>query len=114
MKQNVNFSEFVDQFNGHGRGDQFSYAGKRALFDYLEEIEAGSDSEYNLDVIALCCDYCEYTSLQEWAADYFGRQDYAEAEGWDLDDERDEQITDYIRDRGELIEFEGGVIVSSF
>ena len=48
-------SQFRDQFRQCGRGDQFSYEGLGLLFDYLEEI----DPQYDLDVIALCCDYSE-------------------------------------------------------
>ncbi|CAB4241293.1 hypothetical protein UFOVP67_38 [uncultured Caudovirales phage] len=55
MKQTVKFSDFCDAFKNMGRGDQFTYEGKRALFDYLEEV----DEDYELDVIALCCDYTE-------------------------------------------------------
>jgi hypothetical protein len=50
-----NASQFRDEFRAHNRGDQFSYEGLGLLFDYLEEI----DPDYDLDVIALCCDYSE-------------------------------------------------------
>jgi hypothetical protein len=50
-----NASQFRDQFRSHGRQDQFSYEGLGFLFDYLEEIAP----EYELDVIALCCEYYE-------------------------------------------------------
>ena len=50
-------SQFRDEFNRAGRGSQFSYEGLGLLFDYLEEI----DPQYDLDVIALCCDYSEAT-----------------------------------------------------
>jgi hypothetical protein len=50
-----NASQFRDEFHRAGRKDQFSYEGLGLLFDYLEEI----DPDYDLDVIALCCDYSE-------------------------------------------------------
>ena len=55
MKTNITFSAFCDAFRDMGRNDQFSYAAKRALFDFLEEVAP----DMELDVIALCCDYCE-------------------------------------------------------
>jgi len=55
MYQTVNFSAFVDAFRAQGREDQFLYAAKRMLFDYLEEV----DPDHELDVIALCCAYAE-------------------------------------------------------
>jgi len=49
------------------RQDQFSYAGKIALFEYLEEEEMeNSDFErvgIELDVISLCCEFTEYENL---------------------------------------------------
>lgn len=59
MKTTVNFSDFCDAFRKFDRDNNFSYAGKRALFDYLEEYEQSTGEEIELDVIALCCDYEE-------------------------------------------------------
>jgi len=55
--------QFRDQFKQAGRGDQFSYEGLGLLFDYLEEI----DPDYDLDVVALCCEYSEagYAEIAE-------------------------------------------------
>jgi hypothetical protein len=55
MIQTINVSDFRDAFRAYGRREQFSYEGLGALFEYLEE----SDPDYELDVIALCCDYSE-------------------------------------------------------
>jgi len=50
-----NASQFRDEFRQCGRADQFSYEATNLLFDYFEEI----DSDYDLDVIAICCEYSE-------------------------------------------------------
>tara|TARA_R110000868_G_scaffold399902_1_gene673927 strand:- start:364 stop:687 length:324 start_codon:yes stop_codon:yes gene_type:complete len=50
-----NASQFRDEFRAHNRGDQFSYEGLGLLFEYLEE----ADPQYDLDVIAICCEYSE-------------------------------------------------------
>lgn len=55
----VNFSLFCDQF-AHMNRNNFSYEGKRALFDHLESIENDCDTKIELDVIALCCEFTEY------------------------------------------------------
>jgi len=68
MIQTIGFSQFCDAFNHAGRKDQFSYQAKRVLFDYLDETGEGND-EYDLDVIALCCEYSEST-VQDVASDY--------------------------------------------
>jgi len=62
MKTTVYFSDFCDYFNKI-RPDNFSYRGLRVLFDYLEE----TDDDFELDVIALCCDFSEsdYLTIAE-------------------------------------------------
>lgn len=69
MFQSVNFSSFCDSFRNLDRQDQFSYSGKRVLFDYIEELEASTGMALELDVIALCCEYVEST-VDEIIRDY--------------------------------------------
>lgn len=98
MKTTVTFSEFCDAFSAAGRNDQFSYEGKRALFNFLEEMEEQTGKEYDLDVIALCCEYVEST-IDELIADY--DIDVSEAEG---DDEEIERIVeDFLNDNTMLV-----------
>ena len=68
MFQSVNFSEFTDAFQI--RKDNFTYEGKRALFDYLERLEKDCGEPIELDVIALCCEYSEYENLKEFQENY--------------------------------------------
>lgn len=57
----VNESAFHDAFIDMGRKDQFSYKGRKALFEYLESLAEDTGTPMELDVIALCCDYSEET-----------------------------------------------------
>ena len=96
----------------------WSYRGAIALIEYLEELEEDMGEEIGMDFVALRCDYSEYKSLEDWAEGYWGAttnwmheikiDDDADA------DEIDEAIREHIQDNGQLIEFTGGVIVSSF
>ena len=70
MKSNVTFCDFCDRFRDMGRNDSFTYAGKRALFDYLEELEDGCDMEIELDVVGLDCEYSEHDTALEAAKEY--------------------------------------------
>ena len=70
MKTTVTRHDFHDAFRRMGREDQFSYEGLNALFEYLEEYEESTGEELELDVIALCCDYAEYSSLDEIIEEY--------------------------------------------
>jgi hypothetical protein len=72
MYQNVNWHNFQDAFQNMGRGDNFSYEGLRALFDYLEELEEDMGEQIELDVIALCCEYSEIEDDEEAYKEYIG------------------------------------------
>ena len=73
MINTVSQYDFVDAFNKMGRGEQFSYEGLIALYDYLEMLEEGIDQQIELDVIAICCKYSEYDNLKQFKDDY-GRE----------------------------------------
>jgi hypothetical protein len=103
MKQTISFYDFRDAFRNFDRLDNFSYDGARILFDYLEEIEEGSDQEIELDVIALCCDYSEGTP--EEIASYYGMSltdDYIDEDLADMDDDEkaealEKMVMDYLQ-----------------
>ena len=97
MKENVNFYRFEDAFRKMDRNNNFTYEGKQALFDYLEELEEGTGEEIELDIIAICCDYTEYESIEEL------KKEYDDIE--DMDD---------LRDRTFVIEFDEGLIIQQF
>lgn len=103
----------------------WSRAGAMALANYFEELEADTGEEMELDIVAIRCDFSEYSSLQEWASEYFSDdKQAADALGLTMDmdgetpqeddDEIDEKIRQHIQDNGQIIEFGGGIIVSSF
>lgn len=52
--------QFKDAFRSAGRMNQFSHEGLDALFNYLNEVY--QNENYELDVIALCCDFSEFTT----------------------------------------------------
>jgi hypothetical protein len=55
MHITINKSQFRDEFHRAGRKDQFSYEALGLLFDYLEDCQP----DYELDVIAICCEFVE-------------------------------------------------------
>ena len=70
MIQNVTNQMFHDAFVNTNRADNFSYEALNALFDYFEEIGEGPETEYELDVIAICCEFAEYADIEEFRSDY--------------------------------------------
>lgn len=70
MIQTITGSDFTTAFHKMDRGGQFSYAGLIALYVHLREYEDSTGKPIELDVIALCCEYCEYESLDDFQKDY--------------------------------------------
>ena len=69
MIQTINECEFTMAFK-EIRPDNFSYSGLKALYNYLEDYEYDTGESVELDVIAICCDYTEYESLEAFQEDY--------------------------------------------
>ena len=104
MKQTINFYQFCDGFKDMNRNDNFSYEGKRALFDWLEELDDSCGTETEFDVIALCCDFNEYVNWEEFIGEY---EDYC----------KENEIGDVeaLRDHTQVIETEGdNFIIQAF
>ena len=69
MKQTVNITDFVNAFEKM-RPSNFTYEGLECLYNYLIDYERDTNTEIELDVIALCCDYSEYKNLDEYKKNY--------------------------------------------
>jgi hypothetical protein len=106
MKTTISLYDFERAFVDAGRKDQFTYEGKKILFEYLEELEESTGQEIELDVIALCCDYCEDT----WQniADNYGIEYENDTDGFDA-------VREYLIDQGAYCgESEQGFVYSAF
>lgn len=104
--------DFVTAFNKMGRGDNFSIEGREALFDYLNKFE-----DIELDVIAICCEYTEYTTAHEAASQY------STYDGMEFDEDGAEMLTveqleqkaiSFLEDNTTVLNFDGGVIIRDF
>lgn len=73
MKITINKNDFAREFEAMNRADNFSNSALDILFDYYEEI----DENMELDVIAICCEWKEYTA-EELKNDYGYKLDYTE------------------------------------
>ena len=69
MKTTVNMYDFEQAFMAI-RPDNFSYDGLKALFEWFEDYEEGTGEQYELDVIAVCCEWSEYADLDEFQRNY--------------------------------------------
>ena len=123
MKTTLNTSDIARALKSDENA-AWTWNGAKALAEYLEQLEEETGEEMELDVCAIRCDFSEFSSLEAWAADYFRNQaDAVDKLGLTLgmdgsidedEDEVESNIRSFIRDNGQLIEFDGGVIVSCF
>lgn len=117
MKQNINFSQFCDSFSDSYK-DNFSYYGKKALFEYLENYEEDTGEDIELDTVALCCDYTEYENALECATEYGFTTDETDKS------DKEEEARLWLEDRTQVIEFQNdnpfmkgrtsGIIIQQF
>ena len=111
------FKQRFENYDRVGEGKNFSYAGLSALFEYLDEV-SDEENPYKLDVIALCCEFSEYDSIEEYLNDYSNQHD---PKGEDEDEEEfNSRIFEEISDNTTLISIEehgnndGSFIIQSY
>jgi len=105
MIQTLNTSQaahllLADEYAG------WTYSGAHALVEYLEDLEDQLEVPIEFDTVAIRCDYSEYTDISEVY------DDYSEAEN--SKEMTDQQMLDWLKERTQVIEFDGGIIVQSF
>jgi len=109
MKQSITRYGFAHLFEEYNRKENFTYNGRLALFDYLEELEDNTGEQIECDIIGFCCDFSEYETVEECAKEY---------SLWCLEpdsyEEREEYALEQLRDRTSVIKFEGGIIIQAF
>jgi hypothetical protein len=106
MKQTINRQQFIRAFETAGRGEQFSYDARSAIFDWIENYEDETGEQIELDVIAICCDWSE-DSPEEIAENYG-----IDISGYATWEEKAEAVMDYLQDNtGAAISLDNGKIV---
>ena len=130
MKNTLSTLEAVNELGKYDCFNSFTYEGTKALVEYIESIEEDGGTEIEFDAVGLASEYAEYESFIDYADDSF--MSWQEEFGIDYENpltgETDTQSTfdcdgnihetvlnnieDYIRDNGTLLEFDGGIIVS--
>lgn len=84
---------------------RWSYNGALALVRHLEQLEWEQGEDMEFDVDAICCDYREYKNLVK----------AAKALGWkpeENDEHSEGKALEFLKDHTDVIEFDGGVVIS--
>jgi uncharacterized alpha/beta hydrolase family protein len=114
MIEEIDESLFISRFEDYKRvvtpenkNGNFTYKGLRALFNYLESYEEDTNEKINLDVIALCCEYNEYSDLDEYLKNYSNTHEAKTEE--ETEEEFIKRIEEEINDKTTLIKFENDI-----
>jgi hypothetical protein len=79
--------------------------GALALAEYLQEMEESTGEQMEFDVVAIRCDWTEYPSAVEAHNNV--------TSGHDLTEDDEKTALERMREIGQVIKFDGGVIISN-
>lgn len=89
MKKTVDLYDFRREFEYAGRENQFRYEALGIIFDWIEELDADTGEDTELDVIGICCSFDEAE-----AGDIFNTYSIE----CDDDEPSDEDVIEAVRD----------------
>ena len=111
MIQTISQNEFINYFmDSETYRNNFSYEGKKALFNYFEELEESIGEQIEFNMVAVCCEYSEYENLKEAYSVYEGHGMSEE----ELEEVSEDDMQTYFEDNTQLIEFDSGIIIQNF
>ena len=116
-----NAYQLEELFRKCGRENHFSYEGFNALYDYLDEYSDEINKPFEVNVIALCCDFTEYSCWEELYKNYsYSYNNKSETfEELEENNELDDFI-EWVQDRTTVIEATDyknnivGIIIQNF
>jgi hypothetical protein len=109
MYKTIDCYEFARAFEASDSyKNNFTRPALMALYDYLQEYEDIQGEKYEFDMVALCCEYSEYTTACECAIDHGYNVDTL------TDDEPEAKALEWLQDRTQVVMFDGGVIIGQF
>ena len=121
----INQSNFIDAFrNSDTYKDNFSYDALVALYDHLQQCSEDMGEPFELDVVAIACDFVEYDSAYE-AMEQYQAEDMPTVDGIDdngegrdlveISEETEQLALDWLNDHTTVLKLEnGGVIIQNF
>lgn len=103
MKKEITQTEFINDIQ-EIRPNNFTYEGLCYLFEWFEEYEKDTDTQIDYDPIAICCEFIEYTDVDE-VIDAYGILDIDELQGATLKEKCD-AVREYLEDRTIVVAFD--------
>lgn len=91
---------------------KWSRAGAFALAEYLEDLEADTGEEMELDRVAIRCEFNEYEDAVEAALEYLSNEEFLHYSS--SSDSLEGAALEYLKENAIVILFDRGIIVSNF
>ena len=89
----------------------WSYDGAKALAEWLEGLAEDTGEPYELDTVALRCEFSEYDDAADACQNYDEAPDESE---YNDEEEHEAACLEWLQDNTAVIEFNGGLIVRDF
>ena len=71
MIETVTRTRFINWFRqSEERKNQYSLEAQESLYEYFENFELDTGEQIEFDPIAICCDWVEYGTLEEYNKEY--------------------------------------------
>lgn len=125
MKTTISVNDFISAFALSQYKDNFSRAALIAIFTDICETEAETDTEVELDVCAIACEWSEYESIVEYIEDHnlsfedvnLDPEEAKEelAENDELNSDQIETVVEWLQTKTIVIQLgNGGLVVVDF
>ena len=108
-------------FREYGRENHFSYEGFNALYEYLYDYSEDVGEDFKVDVIALCCDFTEYSDWKELYDNYSYSYNNQDKTFEELEEDNElSNFKEWVQDRTTVIEVTNykndivGIIIQNF
>tara|TARA_B100000929_G_scaffold255846_1_gene217779 strand:- start:925 stop:1272 length:348 start_codon:yes stop_codon:yes gene_type:complete len=111
--QTVNADTFIRAFDEMDRSENFTTEARYALFDYYDDISEDIGEQFELDVVAICCDWSEVDAEQA-ASEYDYLLDADSLAECDDDAETLDYIEGVLSDETFVIRLENALLVQAF
>lgn len=78
IKQTVSAYDVIEQAKAMNKIDNFGHDGWRALFQCLEGLSDETGDDIELDIVAWCCDFTRFESVEDYNSQYNTEYVYAD------------------------------------
>lgn len=108
-------------FKECGRENHFSYEGFNALYDYLDKYSDEVGEDFKVNVIAICCDFTEYSDWEKLYNDHSYSYNNKSKSFEELEEDNELDVfKEWVQDRTTVIEVTDykknvvGIIIQTF